>query len=319
MIFSINPQFAHYTAAIFTLAVAVLGGGIGQGLASLAAINAIQRQPCSYASNFRTLVIGLALIESGIVIALVTSLLIIFSSQTLTLGSALGEFGIAVAIGISGGAVSIASSFVVKAATESISRQPFFSAKITSIMLLAQSIMEAPVIIAFIVSLLIRNRIGSDPDVMRGLQCLAAGLAVGIGSIGPSVGQAIFTQAACRGIGVNKGAYNKIFPFMLLLEAIIETPMIFCLLIGFMILYRPLDGGTLSDIAILMSSAFAVGLGALGSSIGIGIASSKSVASIAQTPELYPVVLRTTLLIVAFIESSMIYAMIVALMLIMKT
>ena len=315
----ISPQLVHYAAAIFTLAIAVLGGGIGQGLASLAAINAIQRQPCSYTANFRALMIGLALIESGIVIALVTSLLIIFGTQTITLGSALGEFGIAFAIGISGGTVSIASSRVVQAATESIGRQPFFAQKITSVMLLAQSIMEAPVIIAFIISLLIRNRISSDPDVMRGLQCLAAGLTIGLGSIGPSIGQAIFTRAACRGIGVNKTAYNKIFPFMLLLEAIIETPLIFCLLISFMILYRPLDGGNLSDIAILISSAFAVGLGSLGSATGIGLTASKGVESIASNPEHYSIILRTTLLIVAFVESSMIYAMIVALMLVMKT
>ncbi len=311
-------QIIHYSAAFLTLAIAVLGGGIGQGIASIATIAAIQRQPCSYQANFRALIIGLALIESGIIIALVTALMIIFSTQPLTIGIAVGELGIAAAIGFAGGAVSIASSFVVRAAAESISRQPFFSQKVTTVMLLAQSIMEAPVIIAFIVSLLIRTRINANPELLFGLQGLAAGLAVGLGSIGPSIGQAIFTQAACKGIGTNKEAYNKIFPFMLLLEAIIETPLIFCLLIGIIILFRPLDGALISDALILITAALTIGLGALGTATGIGFTASKSVEGIAQNPDLYSILLRTTLLVVAFIESAIIYAMIITLMLITK-
>lgn len=312
------PQIIHYSAAFLTLAIAVLGGGIGQGIASIATIAAIQRQPCSYQANFRTLIIGLALIESGIIIALVTALMIIFSTQPLTLGIAVGELGIAAAIGLAGGAVSIASSFVVKAAAESISRQPFFSQKITTIMLLAQSIMEFPIIIAFIVSLIIRTRVNANPELLFGLQGLAGGLAIGLGSIGPSIGQAIFTQAACAGIGTNKEAYNKIFSFMLLLVAIIETPLIFCLLISIVILYKPLDGALISDALILITAAVTIGLGALGTATGIGFTGSKSVKEIANNPDLYSILLRTTLLVVAFIESAIIYAMIIALMLITK-
>lgn len=314
----LNAEIIHYTAAFATLTIAVLGGGVGQGIASLATIEAIQRQPASYQQNFRALVIGLALIESGIIIALVTSLMIIFSTQPLTIGIAVGELGIAAAIGLAGGAVSIASSFVVKSATESIGRQPFFATKITTVMLLAQSIMEAPVIIAFIISLLIRNRINNNPEFLYGLQGLAAGIATGFGSIGPSIGQAIFTQAACKSIGINKNAYNKIFPFMLLLEAVIETPLVFCLLIGLTILFRPLDGASINDLFILGSAAVTISLGALGTATGIGYTASKSVASLAQNPEQYPLLLRTTLLVVAFIESAIIYAMIIAFMLIME-
>jgi F-type H+-transporting ATPase subunit c len=314
----INAQIIHYAAAFATLTIAVLGGGVGQGIASLATIDAVQRQPASYQPNFRALVIGLALIESGIIIALVTSLMIIFSTQPLTMGIAVGELGIAAAIGLAGGAVSIASSFVVKAAAESIGRQPFFATKITTVMLLAQSIMEAPVIIAFIISLLIRNRINNNPELLYGFQGLAAGIATGLGSVGPSIGQAIFTQSACRSIGINKNAYNKIFPFMLLLEAVIETPLVFCLLIGLTILFRPIDGAAMSDIYILIAAAVTIGLGALGTATGIGYTASKSVESLAQNPDQYSLLLRTTLLVVAFIESSIIYAMIVALMLIME-
>jgi F0F1-type ATP synthase membrane subunit c/vacuolar-type H+-ATPase subunit K len=313
-----DAYIIHYLAAFITLSLAVLGGGVGQGIASLATIDAVQRQPCSYHQNFRALIIGLALIESGIIIALVTTIIMLFGSQELTLGIAIGELGIAAAIGLAGGAVSVASSFVVKAAAESIGRQPFFAQKITTVMLLAQSIMEAPAIIAFIIALLIRSRIHTHPDILHGFQGLAAGLATGLGSIGPSIGQAIFTQAACRSIGTNKSSYKKVFPFMLLMEAVIETPLIFCLLIGFLILFRPLSGANLGDAIILGSAAFTISMGALGTSTGIGYTSSKSVDGVAQNPDQYSLLLRTTLLVAAFIESAIIYAMIVALMLIME-
>lgn len=311
-------ELIHYVAIFITLVLAVFGGGMGQGIASIATIDAIQRQPYSFQQNFRALMIGLVLIESGIIIALVTALMMMFSPQPLTLGIAVGELGIAFAIGLTGGVVSISSSFVVRAATGSIGRQPFFAPKIITVMLLAQSIMEAPVIIAFIVSLLIRSRIHANPDFLFGLQGLAAGIAVGLGSVGPSIGQAIFTQASCKSIGVNKNAYDEIFPFMLLLEAIIETPLIFCILISMIILFRPLDGAILSDPLVLNTAAITIGLGALGTAIGIGYTASKSVEGVAQNPDQYSMLLRMTLFVVAFIESAVIYAMIIALMLIME-
>ena len=316
----ILADFLHYFSAIIALCLGAIGGGIGQGIAGFSVIQSLERQPTGNDSEFRAMVIGLALIESGIIIALVITLLLLFGEKKdISMGIALSELGIGLAIGLAAASISIASSFIVKASCQSIARQPFFAQKIITVMLLAQSIIEAPVIFAFIIALLIKTNITPTMDIIDGVKYLAAGLTIGIGSIGPSIGQAIFGYAACSSIGINKNAYNKIFPFTLLSEVVIETPMIFCLLLAFIIIYTPssvpqevLQGAT------FLSAAFAIGVSALGTSIGIGYTAAKSCYQIAYEPSNYPLIIRTALLIEAFIESAVIYAMIVAFLLIMK-
>jgi len=232
---------------------------------------------------------------------------------------ALSELGIGSVIGIAAASISIASSFIVKASSSSIARQPFFAQKIISMMLLAQSIIEAPVIFAFIVALLIRSEIHNTMTMLDGVKNVAACLAIIFGCIGPSIGQAIFGHAACCSIGLNKKTYNKIFSFTLLNQAVIETPLIFCLLISLILIYTPLfDDQAIFQGSILLTSALTIGFGALGTATGLGYTASKSCYQIAYDPENYSLIFRMTLIIHAFIESSIIYAMIIALLLIMK-
>lgn len=315
-----TPEFLHYFSAIIALSLGGIGGGIGQGIAGLSVIQSLTRQPTGNDSEFKAMVIGLALIESGIILALVITLMLLFrEKKELTLAIGLSELGIGLAIGCAAAAISIASSFIVKASCHSIARQPFFAQKIITVMLLVQSIIEAPLIFAFIVSLLIRGQLSHTTTIFHGLKNLAAGLTIGLGSIGPSIGQAIFGYAACTSIGLNKNAYNKIFPFTLLSQVVIETPMIFCLLIAFIIIYTPISiTESILQSAALVTAACTIGLGALGTSIGIGYASAKSCYQIAYDPTNYPLIIRTTLLIEAFIESAVIYAMIVAFLLVLK-
>ncbi|MFH1831397.1 MAG: ATP synthase F0 subunit C [bacterium] len=310
------PVFLHYFSAALAMMLGVVGGGLAQGIAGLSTLEAMERQPTGGDSLFKSLIIGLALIESGLIIALVMSLMVLFSVQEPTMASALCELGMGLAIGTAAASISIASSFVVRAATFAISRQPFFAQKIITIMLLTQSIIEAPVIFAFIVSLLIKMNISPSMTVYESLRYFAAALAVALGSIGPSIGQGIFANAACSSIGLNKRAYEKVFPFTLVTQAVIETPMIFSMLVSLLIIYSHIILLDFSQGIILITAAATIGFGALGSAAGIGFAASKSCYQIASEPANYGPIFRATLLVLAFIESMVIYALIIAMLLI---
>ena len=315
----ITPEILHYLSAALTIAVGAIGGGIGQGIAGSNVMAAMDRQPTGNDNNFKVLVLGLALIESGIIIALVVTLLLLFTSaETITWGIAYAEIGIGIAVGIAAAATSIASAFPVKAASEAISRQPFFAQKILTTMLLSQSIIEAAIIFSFIIALLIRFNISGATTMYEGVRLMAAGIAMGIGCIGPSIGQAIFAHSSCKALGINKKAYSKIFPFTLLSQAVTETPLIFCLLISLIIIYTPAATNEFFQAAAILTAATTIGLGSIGTATGIGYTASKASLQIAREPENYPVIVKTALLIEAFIESSVIYAMIVSLLLIMK-
>ncbi|MBU1007589.1 ATP synthase F0 subunit C [Candidatus Dependentiae bacterium] len=324
----ISPELLHTAAIGAAIVLGGIGSGIGQGIAGLGALQAMSRQTTGHDQIIRTMVLGLALIESGVILSLVITLMMLFGpTQQLTMGIGLAELGMGCAIGLSALAISIASSFAVKAACESIARQPFFYQKIITLMLLAQSIIGAPGVFAFIIALLIKANTTPTISDLEGIKYLAAGLTVGIGSIGPSIGQAIFAQSSCYAAGRNQQAYGKLLTFSLLSQAVIQTPLIFCLIIAIMIIYKSVAAiaATAGEYATLITSAscfapgFAISVGSLGTAIAIGYAASKSSYYVVMDEENYPLFIRTSLLAQAIIESAAIYALIVALILVTKS
>ena len=315
-----DPNFLHFASAAIAIILSGLGNGIGQGIAGLSAIQATSRQAVGRENIFRTMVLGLALIESGAILALVISLIILFGKPTeLNIGNTLAELGMALAIGLSAISVSIASSFAVKAACESTSRQPFFSQKILTLMLLSQSIIEAPIVFAFIISMLIRNMSYNLISIAEGIKFLSAGLAIGIGTIGPSIGQAIFTYSAGKAAGLNRESFGKLFTFSVLSQAVIETPIIFCLIVSITLLYKPLTTtNVIYPSIVMLVSALTISVGSMGTAIATGYSASKNNKSIALDPTHYPLFIRTSLLAQAIIESSAIYALIVTLIIMIK-
>jgi F0F1-type ATP synthase membrane subunit c/vacuolar-type H+-ATPase subunit K len=316
------PEILHALSVGVAVILGGIGSGIGQGIAGLGALQAISRQSKGSDHVVRTMILGLALIESGVILALVITLMILFGGvKVMTIGLGLAELGMGCAIGFAALATSIAASFAVKAACESISRQPFFSQKIVTLMLLAQSIIGAPSVFAFIVALLIKVQLTSQITVIEGIKYLAAGLTVGIGSIGPSIGQAIFANSACKASGLKKESFGKLLTFSLLSQAVIQTPIIFCLIISIMIIFKPVTAIASTFIASItfFSPAFAISVGSLGTAIAIGYAASKSSYFVSMDSENYPLFIRTSLLAQAIIESAAIYALIVSLILVTKT
>ena len=65
-----GPDLAGLGAGI-GLGLAALGGGIGQGLSSAAALQGISRNPAASGKIFTPMIIGLAMIESLVIYALI--------------------------------------------------------------------------------------------------------------------------------------------------------------------------------------------------------------------------------------------------------
>ena len=309
----------HYFSQVFAIGLSSIGGSIGQGFAVSTALKAMDRQSLGVEHIFKSMIIGLALIETGSILALVLTLLLLFGNQgAITLNMSIAQLGITLSIGIAASAVGLASSFAVRGASESISRQPFFSQKILIIQVIIQSIIESPALFAFIIGILIFNQITPNLLFFDAIRLLAAGLTIGLGSIGPSLGQAIFAKTACESIAVNKQAYSKLFSFALLCETIIETPVIFCLLISFMLLFSSRSNHAIVSIASMLAAAFTISVGIIGPSIAMGRVTAQSCAQIVKNQELYPLILRTTFMAAGFIDSSAIYALVVALILVVS-
>ena len=309
--------FLSYFGNVLALAFSAIGVGIGQGLAAEGVLEGQARQTMGGEQSFRTFVIGLALTESGAILALVVVLTSLVNIQfPISLGSGLADLGAGLAIGIAAGVVGVASSLAVRHACLSISRQPLFTQKITTFMLLIQSIVEAPVIFAFIIALILKATVNDNLSVVDGIRYFSGGLVIALGCIGPAIGQAIFVSSACKSVGLNKSAYNKIFPFSMLSEAIIETPVIFSFVISFLLIYHSSSNSPMMASLASFGAAIAMGVGAIGTGISTGNVAASGCRSIAERPHSYGSVLRNSLVSQAIIESAAIYSLIVALFLV---
>jgi F-type H+-transporting ATPase subunit c len=71
----------------------------------------------------------------------------------------------------------------------------------------------------------------------EGLKLIAAGLAMGLGAIGPGIGIGILAAGALQAIGRNPDARGPIFTNMILTVALAEAVAIYALVISIIILF----------------------------------------------------------------------------------
>lgn len=310
-------HFLHLISIALVVALTSIGVGIGGGLIGQAAIKSLYRQPGTSSDLAKASFIGLALVETAGIFSIVIAFVLMFSyEQTPSLYGSLGTCGVAAALGISGLVTGISSALPAQAAFKAIARQPFFAPKIINLMLLTQSLIQTPIIFGLLISLFIAARINSVTTLMQGLQLLASGLCIGIGSIGPTIGLGRFAYTSCYTVGVNRESYGKIVPFTLISGAIIETPLIFALIIA-LFLVQSFFANTTLGIITAFSAAFVMGIGTAGPGLGSARTASAACTSIGLNPDQTSVISKASLVAQALIDAVAIYALLIALLMIL--
>lgn len=307
----------HFLTIALTVAIPSLGVGIGEGLASKTAIASINIAPKAANDIVRVAILGTALIETAAIIGVTIAGYLLFGSTPADpFYGHIAELGIAAAICLSGFTIGLASSFATQEACKAIARQPFFADKIVRFMLITQSIIQTPILFSFIVALFIYSRAAQATSLPASLMLIAAGLCIGLGSIGPALGLGTFAKYACRAIGMNRHAYGSIFSFTIISQAIIETPIIFALVTALMLILFPAQSTILSGIAFL-SAALCMGLGTLGSGLASGHTASRACKQIALRPDSYGALSRTSMFAQGLIDTCAIYTFLIATLLIL--
>ncbi len=313
-------EFIYFGTAAAAVGLSAIGVGIGQGLSSKAAIDAINQQPRASIAISRILFLGMALIETTAVLgALIAAALLVHSKQHLVNPYALfAAMGIGLAISLSGLLLSIVSSLPIQEACFSAARQPFLSQEIVRFMLVTVSLLQTPIIFGFIIAFIINNELTHIHSIRDSLRFIASGLSIGIGSIGPAIGIARCTQAACRAIGFNQNAYSSLFTFTLISQAIIETPIIFSLIIATLLIFgTPVAHENIIEGIIFLCIGITMGLGTMGPGISSGNTASAAIANIVYYPQSAEDIRRTSMFSQGIIETGTIYAFLMALVMLL--
>lgn len=308
-------EFIHFITIALAITLPVLGLGIGQGITSIMALRAINQQPAARADITRTVVLGVALIETAAIMGLFVALMMITQTNTTAQNwyGELAKLGIALAICVPGFVLGLASAFPAGAACMAVARQPFLSQKINRFMLITLSLIQTPIIFGFVIALAIQSQINDAVTLRDSLRLIGAGLSIGLGSVGPALGLATFAKSACTALGINRSAYNKIFSFTLVSEAIIETPIIFALVISLMLVFLIPATSTenvLEGIAFLCA-ALCTGIGTVGPGLSSGRTAAAACDQIALYPDEYSVLSRASMFAQGLIETSAIYAVLI--------
>lgn len=146
---------------------------------------------------------------------------------------------------------------------------------------------------------------------------LAAGLAM-ITGIGPGIGQGFAAGMACEAVGRNPKKSSDITMIMLIGDAVAETSGILALVIALILLYaNPLVNAE-GNVLIIVASAIGAGLSmiaGIGPGIGQGFAAGKGAEAVGKRPKHQILVLRVMLLGQAVAQSTGIYALVIAIVL----
>ncbi len=310
---------AAFAGGGLCMGVGAIGAAIGEGRTAAEANLAISRNTQMAGDIFKSMLIGQAIAESASIFALVIAMILLFtkfSAHSYITVAAIVSAGVSMGFGAIGS--GIGAGYPAGAACTGMSRQPAMSGKLTTNMLIGSAVCQTPSIFALVVSFILLFTDFSAVPVSPGWAALlGAGLAIGLGAIGSGIGGGIVAEASSEGIARQPLAITNVTNVMLLGQAIAQTPAILGLLISFILIYKGFPAtDALAPAMALLGAGICMGVGAIGPGIGEGIASSGGVRAIARNDEHMGVIVRSMLVGMAVAESTAIYSMVIALVMI---
>jgi ATP synthase F0 subunit c len=230
--------------------------------------------------------------------------------------------GAAIAIGLGAVGAGIGIGMAGGSAVEGMGRQPKVTSELFRTMLIGQAAASTPPTFALVVSiLLLFGNLGGE-TLIQGFAALGAGISIGAGAFASGAGSSFPVAWACSAIARQPHMRRPFMTLMLLGQAVSQTPVIFSLMVSFMLLFavpaKPEAG--LVDLVAVLSAGICMGFGAMGPSIGCGIAAESAIIGVRhhRDPEkAVGLLTRVMLLGQAVAQSTAIYALVVALVLIL--
>lgn len=309
---------AAFTGGGMAMGFGAIGAAIGEGYTAASANEAIGRNPEQSGDIFKSMLVGQAIAESASIFALVIALMLLFSkypSHILTVPVLLGA-GLCMGLGAIGSGVG--SGFPAGAACIGMSRQPAMSSRLTTNMLIGSAVCQTPAIFSLVVSfILLFTDFSANPVSPTWAAILGAGISSGFGAIGSGLGGGLVAQASCEGISRQPLTVTPVTNVMLLGQAVTQTTAIYALLVSFILMFKSFPAtDALAPPMALLAAGICMGIGAIGPAIGEGFAGQGAVAWIARNQKHIADLTRSMLVGQAVAESTGIYSLVIALVLI---
>ncbi len=312
---------ASYMGSACAVGFGAIGAALGEGYTAGRANRILAYRPRMSGEILKTMLVGQAVAESAAIFALVVSMLLIFGGlKGPSELSAWAYLGAGLAAGLSAIGSGIGSGFPAAAACEGIGRQPKASGPITLMMLIGAAITQTPCIFGLVIAfLLMFIDFSAKPYYPYWAALLAAGLSTGLAAIGPGAGGGLVGASACKSVARHPEAQRPVTTAMLVGIGTTQSTAIYGFLISLILLFKsfPASTGYVPSFALL-GAGFAMGFGGIGPGIGEGITGGYALDQVGRIPEKATLLTRTMLVGQAVSESTGIYSLVVALLLVLN-
>ncbi len=312
-------KVAAYAGGGMAMGLGAIGAAIGEGYTAAKANEAISRNPNIAGDILKSMLVGQAIAESASIFALVIAMILLFTdfgNPSVITACVLVSAGLCMGLGAIGSGVG--SGFPAGAACAGMSRQPAASARLTTNMLIGSAVCQTPSIFALVTSfILLFTNFAGRPISPTWAAILGAGLATGFGAIGSGLGGGLVAGASCEGVARTPTAATPVTNVMLLGQAVTQTTAIYGLLISFILMFKTFpQAETIVPAAALLGAGLCMGIGAIGPGIGEGFTAQSTVKWIARNQGAVADLTRVMLVGQAVAESTGIYSLVIALILI---
>lgn len=309
---------ASYLGAGLCMGFGAIGVAVGLGYIAGYANRAISALPEKYGDLLKNMLIGQAMAETAAIFALVVAMLLLFldfEGEVLTAVALLGA-GLCMGFGALGSGVG--SGYPAARACEGMARQPAVTGSLTVNMLIGSAVCQTPAIFAMVVAFMLMFLDFSGRAVNpNAAALLGAGLSMGLGAVGSGLGGGMAAGGSASAIARQPLSAGRVTTAMLVGQAVSQTPAIFGLLISFILMFQSYPPAeSIITAAALLGAGLCMGLGGIGPGIGNGIVAEYAVDWVGRNEEASGALTRTMLVGQAVSQSTAIYAMVVALVLI---
>ena len=320
--------------------IAGIGPGVGQGYAAGKAAEAAGNYPENQKQSLLTMLIGAGVAETTGILSLVVALIMIFGNplknQTGADNPAIALViaGCAIGVGfamIAGVGAGIGCGYAAGKAAEGVAFNPDANRGVTMNMLVGSAIAQTTGIFSLVIALIfmysnplaslaINNGSGVDLCVVLALSGVGAGISM-VGGLGAGVGCGYAGGKASEAVAINPSSGSASMMTMILGSAVAQTSGIFSLVITLILMYgNPLVGMLQSGDHFLILACSGLGAGCalvagVGPGLGQGFAAGKAVEVIGMRPKLRSSVIRTMILGQAVAQTTGIYGLVIALVL----
>lgn len=310
---------ALYLGAGLSIGFGAIGAAVGEGYAAGQASESIAYRPEKSGEILKDMLVGQAIAESAAIFALVVAIILVFANAPKhNFLMAFNYIGAGLAMGLSAIGAGVGAGLPAGKLCLGIVRQPAYSSKLLTTMLIGSAVCQTPAIFGMVVAfLLLFIDFSAFPLNPGWAAVLGAGLATGLAAIGPGIGNGFTAMEAVAGISRQPETSSETNKVMLVGLSVAQSTAIYGFVISLLLLLTKHEASTeLSSALALLGAGVSSGFGGIGPGIGIGIVAAGAVKWIARNREATGVLTRTMLIGMAVTESTSIYALIVALLLI---